>query len=193
MIIADDLAPYRHQAIGCRHSGHIATEVTFVDKLGLGGWKPVDVFVIVGVNFSQSFGVMYGGFVADSISNQFEYGLHYLFFIQFMILWVRNLHNEYVFIWLNNRTQYLWRYWSYCIWNKFILAHFQTYVYIYQTPVNRMSVCVCVFNVFVIICTCIKLFFVSLYSVCLCLKGTALINETTKTTVSPSDSTHITF
>ena len=52
--------------------------------------------------------------------------------------------------------------------------------------------CVCVFNVFVIICTCIKLFFVSLYSVYLCLNGTALINETTKTTVSPSDSTHIT-
>ena len=62
MIIADGLAPYRHQAIGSRHSDHIATEVTFVDK-------PVDVFVIVGVIFSQSFGVMFGDFVADWISN----------------------------------------------------------------------------------------------------------------------------
>ena len=44
----------------------------------------------------------------------------------------------------------------------------------HQTPVNRMSVCVCVFNVFVIICTCIKLLFVSLYSVYLCLNDTAL-------------------
>ena len=38
MIIADGLAPYRHQAIGSRHSDHNATEVTFVDKLWSGGW-----------------------------------------------------------------------------------------------------------------------------------------------------------
>ena len=69
MIIADGLAPYRHQAIGSRHSDHIATEVTFVDKLWSGVWKPVDVFVIVGFIFSQSFGVMYGDFVADRTSN----------------------------------------------------------------------------------------------------------------------------
>ena len=75
MIIADGLAPYRHQAIGSRHSDHIATEVNFMDKLwsggggGGGGCKPVDVFVIVRVIFSQSFGVMYGDFVTDWISN----------------------------------------------------------------------------------------------------------------------------
>ena len=40
--------------------------------------------------------------------------------------------------------------------------------------------CVC-FNVFVIIWTCIKLLFVSLYSVYLCLNGTELIKETTNT------------
>ena len=66
MIIADGLAPYRHQAICSRHSDHIATDVTFVVKLWSGGWKPV---VIVGVIFSQSFGVMYGDFVADWILN----------------------------------------------------------------------------------------------------------------------------
>ena len=69
MIIADGLAPYRHQAICSRHSDHISTDITFVVKLWSGGWKPVDVFVIVGVIFSQSFGVMYGDFVAGWISN----------------------------------------------------------------------------------------------------------------------------
>ena len=69
MIIAYGLAPYRHQAIGSCHSDHIATEVNFVDKLWSGGWKPVDVFVIVRVIFPQSFGVMYGDFVTDWISN----------------------------------------------------------------------------------------------------------------------------
>ena len=69
MIIADGLAPNRHQAIGSRHTYHIVTDVIFVDKLWAGGWKPVDVFVIVGVIFSQSLGVMYGDFVTDWMWN----------------------------------------------------------------------------------------------------------------------------
>ena len=61
------------------------------------------------------------------------------------------------------------------------LSSINTCIYRYQTPVNKISVSVCVFNVFVIICTCIKLLFVSLHSVFLCLNGTVVINEATKT------------
>ena len=48
MIIADGLAPYRHQAIGSRHFDHIATDVTFVDKLWSG------MFLKMSGSFSHS-------------------------------------------------------------------------------------------------------------------------------------------
>ena len=51
---------------------------------------------------------------------------------------------------------------------------------------------VCVLNVFVNICICIKLLFVSLCSVNLCLNGTESITETAKTISSSNHSTHIT-